>query len=124
MSAGPDPVCWKCGAALVDLSLPLARLAVCPACHSDLHVCRACVFFAREVANQCREPVADPVSDKTRSNFCGYFQWRPDAYRSGVPPVSARAALDVLFGGPSPTAEAVSGHSALDDLFGEKPTVK
>lgn len=124
MSATTDAVCWKCGAALVDLPLPLARLATCPACRAELHVCRACVFFAREVANQCREPVAEPVSDKTRSNFCGYFQLRPDAYRPDAAPSSSRAELDALFGAPAAAAEEACGRSALEALFGGKPDVK
>lgn len=120
------PVCWKCGAALADLLLPLARLAQCPACHTELHVCRSCVYYDPRVANHCREPVADPVSDKTRANFCGYFQFRADACQP--PPAtqerSARAQLDSLFGAADAGAvpdEADAARAALDQLFGGKP---
>ena len=97
------PVCWKCAAALADLLLPLARLAQCQACHADLHVCRSCVYYDTRVANQCREPVAEPVSDKTRANFCGYFQFRADACQPQAAAqdqaTAVRAALDQLFAG-------------------------
>lgn len=94
-------VCWKCGASLAGLPQPLARREACPACSADLHVCRLCEFYDTGYAKACREPVAEPVQDKTRANFCGHFQARPGAYRpederrAGA----ARAALDAMFGG-------------------------
>ena len=96
-------VCWKCGAALTDLPLPLSRLAECPACRKELHVCRMCAFYDPRVARQCREPVAEDVNDKERANFCGYFQARPDAHRpqDAAAAQAARNALDELFGGKS-----------------------
>lgn len=84
----PSLVCWKCGAPLAELPLPLSRYAECAACRAELHVCRMCEFYDPGVANACREPVADPVRDKTRANFCGYFQIRSNAYR---PPEAERA---------------------------------
>ena len=125
-------VCWKCGKALVDIPLPLARAAECPACRSDLHVCRACLYFDPGVARSCREPVAEDVQDKTRANFCGYFQLRTDAYVPGAADTSAaaRAQLDALFGGAAADANGPGSagqggaveraRSALDDLFGGK----
>ena len=92
-------VCWKCGAALDALPLPLGRRDECPSCHADLHVCRMCKFFDPGVSRQCREPVAEDVSDKTRANFCGWFQPAADAYRPGDSAATraARTALDDLF---------------------------
>jgi hypothetical protein len=66
-------VCWKCGASLVELSLPLSRTDECRACRAELHVCRMCRFYDTGKAKSCAEPIADEVQDKTRSNFCGYF---------------------------------------------------
>jgi len=37
-------------------------------------VCRMCRFYDTGKAKSCAEPIADEVQDKTRSNFCGYFQ--------------------------------------------------
>lgn len=92
--------CWKCGGALVDVLLPLARLAECPSCRAQLHVCRMCVFFDPAAVQQCREPVADAVTDKLRANFCGYFQINPRAFAAPSDKAAAsRSQLDSLFGG-------------------------
>jgi hypothetical protein len=95
-----DLVCWKCGASLAELTLPLRRLDECPKCRAELHVCRMCVEYDTRVAKHCREPTAEEVSDKTRANFCDHFKPRAQAY---VPPNTAevdraRAELDKLFG--------------------------
>jgi hypothetical protein len=96
-----DLVCWKCGAALAALTLPLRRLDECPACRAELHVCRMCVDYDMRVARHCREPTAEEVRAKDRANFCGHFSPRPGAF---TPPDTAavdraRAELDKLFGG-------------------------
>jgi ribosomal protein L40E len=119
-------VCWKCGASLEGEPLPLARLAECPACHADLHVCRLCEFHDPGVANSCREPIADVVKDKEHANFCGYFQPCPDAWAGSVaaPAQQARASLNALFGDtPEGEPEDMAGDAEharrrLDDLFG------
>ena len=92
--------CWKCGASLAALSLPLGGRDQCPSCRAELHVCRLCRFFDPRVAQQCREPMAEDVRSKERANFCGYFVPRPDAYRGGGAAVAQgdRGALDALFG--------------------------
>jgi ribosome-binding protein aMBF1 (putative translation factor) len=95
-----DLSCWKCGASLAELTLPLRRLDECPRCHAELHVCRMCVDYDTRVAKHCREPTAEEVSDKTRANFCDHFKPRSGAY---TPPNTAevdrvRAELEKLFG--------------------------
>jgi hypothetical protein len=97
-----DLVCWKCGASLAALSLPLLRLDTCPSCSAELHVCRLCVDYDTRVAKQCREPTAEEVNDKTRANFCDHFKPRPGAYSasSTVEADRARAELEKLFGKP------------------------
>lgn len=114
--------CWKCGAALDSLPQPLSRRAECTACHTALHVCRMCRHYDTAKAKQCREPVADDVKDKTRANFCDWFQPTPHAYK---PPATAgdqpaRAELDALFGGtPDTSSSPDATRRALDDLFGD-----
>ena len=90
--------CWKCGAPLVDLPLPVGRSEYCRACRAEVHVCRMCRFYDLSKAKQCAEPVADPVYDKQRANFCGYFEPVPGRFTptAGVADVG-RAALDTLF---------------------------
>lgn len=86
--------CWKCGAVLAELILPVGRAEYCRACRAEVHVCRMCRFYDVTKAKQCAEPVADPVSDKERSNFCGYFE--PVAGRFRAPGTAANQALDAL----------------------------
>jgi hypothetical protein len=95
-----DLSCWKCGASLAALSLPLRRLDECRACRAELHVCKLCVDYDTRVAKHCREPTAEEVSDKEHANFCDHFKPRPGAW---TPPNTrevdaARTALDALFG--------------------------
>jgi len=111
--------CWKCGGSLDGQTLPLGRLAECRACGAALHVCRMCRFYDPAVANACREPVADPVQDKTRANFCGYLEPSPDAYRPAGKQAArdSRDALAALFGEAS--AEAGSAGDAAGDEEGD-----
>lgn len=116
-------VCWKCGASLAALPLPLSRLAECPACRAELHVCRLCRFFDARTARQCSEIRAEEVIDKERANYCDWFKPRPGAYdaRTREKAASARARLDALFGGgsaPEETPEAA--RAAVERLFGRK----
>jgi hypothetical protein len=98
-SAGVGLVCWKCGASLAALTLPLRRLEECPKCRAELHVCRMCVDYDTAVAKHCREPIAEEVREKTRANFCDFFKPRPGAYLA--PDTAevgrARAELEKLF---------------------------
>ena len=119
-------VCWKCGASLAELSLPLRRLDECKACGAELHVCKMCVDYDTAVAKSCREPIAEEVQDKEHANFCDYFKPRPDAYkpRDTAEVARSRAGLDSLFGGSQPSTSApkpaTGGDDArtkLDDFF-------
>ena len=73
-------VCWHCGQSLSALTLPLGRLEECPACRSQLHVCRMCTFFAPRLPKKCREDDAEEVREKERANFCDYFRPRSGAF--------------------------------------------
>ncbi|MGA2024052.1 MAG: hypothetical protein ABSH23_04750 [Steroidobacteraceae bacterium] len=96
-------VCWKCGADLSHLSLPLSRRDECARCRAELHVCRLCVDFDPTLAKQCREPTAEEVSDKAHANFCDFFVPRPAAYVAPDTSAAERARLE------------------LERLFGKKP---
>jgi hypothetical protein len=93
-------VCWKCGASLAALSLPLLRLDVCKACNAELHVCKLCEFYDTAKAKHCREPIAEEVRDKERANFCDYFKPRAGAYSSQQQSAAERPRSDLekLFG--------------------------
>lgn len=93
-------ICWKCGASLDELPLPLGRLYECPSCNTYLHVCRMCEFYDPSVSRSCREPVAEEVTEKERANFCGYFRAKPHAFNPGDETAAraSRAGLEALFG--------------------------
>jgi hypothetical protein len=121
----PELVCWKCGASLAQLSLPLQRADECKKCGAQLHVCKLCEWYCVTVAKQCREPIAEEVKDKEHANFCDYFKPRAGAY-SGTGTEAAgkaKAELDALFGGgkqpaaPSEPSAADKARADLEALF-------
>lgn len=79
---GEELVCWKCGASLREVPMPLSRISECLSCHTELHVCRLCAFFDTQKAESCTEHRADPPKDKRRANFCEYFQPRANAWQA------------------------------------------
>lgn len=93
-------VCWKCGASLAALPLPLGREAVCPACRAWLHACRLCQFYDPRLSSKCREDRAEEVRDREGANFCDWFKPRPGAWRAprSDKAASAKASLEALFG--------------------------
>ncbi len=120
-------MCWKCGAALGEVLLPMGRREECPHCTADLHVCRMCEFYDTSVARSCREPVADEVRDKAKANFCGYFTPKPNAFKqsNGSEASEAKAKLAALFGDASASGSTDSAESEteaarkkLEQLFG------
>ena len=92
--------CYRCGASLSALSLPLSRRDQCPDCSADLHVCRMCVSFDNTVPRLCREVGAEDVTDKERPNFCDWFKPSDKAFdpmrKSDAD--AAQEALVALFG--------------------------
>ena len=116
--------CWKCGASLAELPLPLSRLAECPRCRAYQHACRLCEFYDPRLATKCREDRAEEVRDKEGANFCDWFKPRPNAHgaRPGAKGAAAKAKIDTLFGaaagGADTTADAA--RSRLDELLGGK----
>jgi hypothetical protein len=92
-------VCWKCGASLAALSLPLRRLDACKSCNAELHVCRLCIEYDVAYAKGCREPTAEEVRRKDEANFCDHFKPRPGAYvaRNDADIARSKAALADLF---------------------------
>ena len=91
--------CFRCGASLAELSLPLSRQDQCPECGMDVHVCKMCRHFDPRVPRQCREDDAEEVYDKERLNFCDWF-------------IASEAAFD-----PDRKAEEDAARAALNALF-------
>lgn len=116
-------VCWHCGGSLRELPLPLSRLATCPACKAELHVCRLCQYYDPRTTRQCSEIRAEEVLQKERANYCDWFKPRPNAFdaRAQRKAVAARSRLDALFGeGAAPATGADPAREAAERLFGER----
>ena len=125
----PALQCQHCGAP-VTFAEPIPRDAECESCRRDLRACRQCRHYDLAYNNACTEPMADPVEDKSRRNFCEFFYFNRAAFVAAAPNESraanARDKLDALFGGkPTPT-DTRSAREKLDGLFGgaEKPRDK
>ncbi len=71
-------ICHNCKKTL-DVRRKVGRRDLCPFCESDLHVCLNCRFYDPGSYNDCREPQAERVVDKARSNFCDYFEFSDSA---------------------------------------------
>lgn len=84
-----------------------------------------CRHYDTGKAKQCREPMAEEVTkevaDKTRANFCEWFQPSPTAFDTPqTQAATPRAALDTLFSTPANAQDTVAKpdpRSALDQLF-------
>jgi len=72
MSDAKKLICFKCQKEQPILGT-VGRRDECPFCKADLHVCKNCQHFDPQAYNECREPQADRVVEKERSNFCDYF---------------------------------------------------
>ncbi|MBI5142301.1 MAG: hypothetical protein HZA20_08945 [Nitrospirae bacterium] len=91
--------CHHCG---FEVERKVSRLDSCQKCGYDLYVCENCRFRSTNTARECSEPRAEIVRDKTRANFCGWFQER-QTRGGGAKTVAsneqdaARKALEALF---------------------------
>ncbi|MDZ7643470.1 MAG: hypothetical protein U5K76_04095 [Woeseiaceae bacterium] len=118
-----DLQCYRCGASLAALTLPLSRQDLCPDCGNYLHVCRLCVNYDPRVARQCREDDAEEVMDKEKANFCDWFEPAPGRYddASAGAAQAARRRLDSLFGDSDRNGDDgdpdAGARRAAEDLF-------
>lgn len=106
--------CYRCGADLARLTLPIGRLDLCPACGIELHVCRMCAHFAPSAPDGCIEEEAEAVNEKARANFCEYYRPGSDAFDGAAQRAEqqAREGLAALFG------DAAGGDAAGSDGAG------
>ena len=96
-------VCHHCSRELPAM-MAIERTSSCPYCLSDLKCCLNCRFFDPGMNNQCREPQAEWQSEKTKANFCEFFDYRETSAigRAGFggaqsDQARARSAFDSLF---------------------------
>jgi ribosome-binding protein aMBF1 (putative translation factor) len=89
-------MCFACQTEIAGDTV-VGRQAFCPSCGADLHVCRNCAFYEPGAYNDCREPQAERVVDKIRSNFCDYFRFQNGAGKAGTPAAAAKEKLEACF---------------------------
>ncbi len=94
--------CHQCGAQrTLKPREKIYRQDTCAKCATDLHSCFHCRFYEPSRNNECSEPQAEWVKDKSRSNFCDYFE----------PQTSGQIAMS------GRSNEGQNAKSAFDSLF-------
>ena len=91
--------CRVCGTKL-RVADKVEIVATCTSCGNDLHTCSNCVNFDTSRPNECRKPVIERISSKTKRNSCELFaantvqEFASDRAAARSDP---RAAFDALF---------------------------
>ncbi len=88
--------CSFCGAEII-LEDKVMRNDTCPHCSMDLRCCKQCQFFDHHAYNECKEVMAERITDKERANFCGYYSPRGTPVKRNGRTDDAKAALEALF---------------------------
>ncbi|MBI2340877.1 MAG: hypothetical protein HYU99_11030 [Deltaproteobacteria bacterium] len=83
----------------IEIKERVGRQERCPFCDRDLHICKNCEFYGVTAYNECREPQAERVVDKEKSNFCDYFVFAKRVYDGPAdnPAAAAKKKLEALF---------------------------
>jgi hypothetical protein len=89
-------ICHKCKKEIAP-DFFIGRQAQCPSCGADLHCCLNCSFYDVGSYNDCREPQAERVLDKTRSNFCDFFKFKQTTNSHGDANSGTKDKLEGLF---------------------------
>jgi hypothetical protein len=89
-------ICYKCKKEIAD-DFFVGRQAQCPSCGVDLHCCLNCSFYDIGTYNDCREPQAERVLDKIRSNFCDFFKFKQTGNSSSAAGLKTKDKLEELF---------------------------
>ncbi len=94
-----EPKCFSCGQPLgLAAGTNVPRGEICNHCGYDVRVCLNCQHYESSAYNQCKEPIAERVVDKDRSNFCDYFRLAGlSAQKKDDARESALKKLDALF---------------------------
>jgi len=58
----------------LDAHSSVYRSSECPFCSADLRCCKMCRFYDAKSYNECRESQAERITEKNKSNFCGFFE--------------------------------------------------
>lgn len=63
--------CWSCGTVIEDHKISCRE--VCESCNAFLHCCKNCRFYQIGLANDCKIPGTERISDREKGNFCDDF---------------------------------------------------
>lgn len=92
--ANVEVKCFSCGE--VSSHERVAFRAEC-VCGEDLHVCLTCRFHDESSYNECKEPAADSIQNKERSNLCEFFEASIGVEAKNVKKDNLLAAAEALF---------------------------
>lgn len=108
--------CWKCGAELQNVILPMSRREECHVCSADQHVCKMCKHFDHR--QRCNEDRAETVSDTEKANFCDYFSPSGKMFEKvgNQKAVDAKDKLAALFGDEPEDAPPSESAAKLKEL--------
>ncbi|MGI6524243.1 MAG: hypothetical protein ACOX2O_02975 [Bdellovibrionota bacterium] len=76
--------CKSCGKSFSIKDSGVSMREECPHCGADIHACIYCKFYSESAYNKCREPQAERVVDKSRNNYCDYFEFSNDSDTIGL----------------------------------------
>jgi len=117
----PEPIsCYRCGASLEKLSLPLSRRDECPSCTVHVHVCQMCIYFDPSATKQCLEDDAEEVLDKVKVNFCEWFKPSATAFdpaRAGKDAQAKNELASLFSEGPTTKSDSDAASNDAEDLF-------
>lgn len=66
--------CYSCNAKFyISKGSTVSRRDSCQSCAADIRVCKNCEFYDVSSYNECREPQANRITEKEKSNFCDFF---------------------------------------------------
>jgi hypothetical protein len=92
--------CAMCGTA-VPVHFGITTDSQCQKCHSDLHICKNCIYFDPRSRFECTKPITERVPRKDLRNQCASFEARKSVERETTTAVGKiddpRAAFDRLF---------------------------
>ncbi len=90
--------CWNCQRGLTRLDY--GRELNCLDCQKPTRCCRNCRQYAPGRPNDCLEPRVERIVEKTRANFCEWFEPSPRlnaAAADAANPDQLRSAAEDLF---------------------------
>jgi len=88
--------CYKCKSSSdLEAGAEVIRSDDCDTCGTDLRCCKMCEFYDKNSYNECREPMADRITEKEKANFCDFFKLGSgsNGNSTAINPVDAANAL-------------------------------